>query len=268
MFANLYLLLTYLLLSAVPFVPMLMGKPLARPWQVLGVEFVAWAAAWAIFRRPARFHWLLIPAFLALPTEVYLYTYYGQGISTHHLGIIAETSPKEAMEFLGSTVWLMLAVMVGMLVWWVTTFKAARRTRDLDWSDGSRWVMVAMLACGAAVWAYGYEFGVEGRRPAAAASASIAGDDKPVAGAGHTGLAWPALPRRAMLPVEFDAFANSWPFGLVSRSYDFTRSASSWRPSASATPTLLSMRARRPTMASQRSSSWSSASPRVRTAGA
>ena len=29
-------------------------------------EFVGWLAAWAVFKRPAWFHWLLIPAFLAL----------------------------------------------------------------------------------------------------------------------------------------------------------------------------------------------------------
>ena len=208
--ANLYLLLTYLALSAVPFVPMLLGKPLARPWQVLGVEFVAWTAAWAIFKRPAWFHWLLIPAFAALPTEVYLYTYYGQGISTHHLGIIAETSPKEAMEFLGSTVWLMLAVMIAVVAWWITSFRAALRTRDLDWADSSRYVALAMLAAGAAVYAYGDEFGITAKAPAKAS-----------AGAARTGLAWPALPHAGRLPVEFGAFANSWPFGLVLRSVDF-----------------------------------------------
>ena len=208
--ANLYLLLTYLALSAVPFVPMLLGKPLARPWQVLGVEFVAWTAAWAIFKRPAWFHWLLIPAFAALPTEVYLYTYYGQGISTHHLGIIAETSPKEAIEFLGSAVWLMLAVMIAVAAWWITTFRAALRTSDLDWSDSSRTVALAMLAACAAVYAYGDEFGIAAKAPAKAS-----------AGAARTALAWPALPHVARLPVEFDAFANSWPFGLVLRSLDF-----------------------------------------------
>ena len=260
---NLTLLLTYLALSAVPFVPMLVGKPLARPWHVLGVEFVAWVAAWAIFKRPAWFHWLLIPAFLALPTEIYLYTYYGQGISTHHLGIIAETSPKEAMEFLGSTVYLMLGVMLAVLAWMVTSFMAARRTRDLDWNDSSRWVALAALVLGAGVWAWGYEFGIAARPVAAvapvaaapnkvaavhlvkadgkqtsaraasaaashaaqetkvAAPASVLKADKAIPGAGHTGLKLAPLPRLAQLPVEFDAFANSWPFGLVSRSYDF-----------------------------------------------
>src|SRR5215207_9664459 len=99
---NLYLLLTYLALSAIPFVPVLFGHGVARPWQVIGIEVLAWIGAWAVFRRPAWLHLLLLPAFLALPTEVYLFRFYGQGISTHHLGIIAETSPMEAMEFLGS----------------------------------------------------------------------------------------------------------------------------------------------------------------------
>jgi glucan phosphoethanolaminetransferase (alkaline phosphatase superfamily) len=251
--ANLYLLLTYLALSAVPFVPMLLGKSLDRPWQVLGVEFVAWVAAWAVFKRPAWFHWLLVPAFLALPTEVYLFTYYGQGISTHHLGIIAETSPKEALEFLGQKIWLMLAVMVGAIAWWVTSFRAARRTRDLDWSDPSRWVTLAALALGVALWAYGVEFGIAPKpaplvasagaaKPAAIhlvkavvpapkqASASEAGDDEeeeeasiPAAppAAGHTGWKLRSLPRWAALPFEFEAFAQSWPFGLVARGVDF-----------------------------------------------
>ena len=251
--ANLYLLLTYLALSAVPFIPMLLGKPLARPWQVLGVELVAWVAAWAIFKRPAWFHWLLIPAFLALPTEVYLYTYYGQGISTHHLGIIAETSPKEAMEFLGSTVYLMLAVMLAVVAWMITSFIAARRTRDLDWNDSSRWVALAALVLGAGVWAWGAEFGITAKPVAQVAAApkkvesvylvkaetkgatsapkaakiahpvpaSTPKADQAIPGAGLTGLKWAPLPRAARLPVEFDAFAGSWPFGLVSRSVDF-----------------------------------------------
>ena len=255
--ANLFLLLTYLALSAVPFVPMLIGKPLERPWQVLGVEFVGWVAAWAVLKRPAWFHWLLIPAFLALPTEVYLFTYYGQGISTHHLGIIAETSPKEAMEFLGRKAWTMLAVMVGVVAWWITSFRAALKTRDLDWSDSSRWVTLAALAIGAATWAYGYEFGTAAKpaavavapasapkaaaihlvnasvpvaaKASAASSASAEEEDEDdeeasasaSAAAGHTGLKLRPLAHWAKLPFEFDAFAHSWPFGLVARGVDF-----------------------------------------------
>ena len=264
--ANFFLLLTYLLLSAVPFVPMLLGKPLDRPWQVLGIEFVSWVAVWALFKRPTWFHWLLIPAFLALPTEIYLITFYGQGISTHHLGIIAETSPKEAMEFLGQKVWLMLAVMVTVAVWWVASLRVALRTRDFDWSDSSRWAILAVLAAGSAIWGYGYEFGIAAKpatsASAAAPAASVASASTPaapvihlakasvpaassgasaseeeeeeeeaedsasastgaVAAAGHTGWKLPELPHWAKLPFEFDAFAQSWPYGLVARGVDF-----------------------------------------------
>ncbi|MBZ2205924.1 phosphoethanolamine transferase [Massilia soli] len=230
--ATLYLLLTHICLSAVPFVPLLLGKPVARPWQVLGIELLAWLAAWALLRRPARFHWLLIPAFLALPTELYLLTYYGQGISTHHLGIIAETSPMEAIEFLGSKVWLMLAVLAGAVAWWFTTLRAARSTRQLDWNDGSRWVALAAIVSGVLVWGYGHEFGVSAQdAPAAKALPPLAhlAKAKPapakeaaaVIGAGHTGLNLPPLPRWAQLPFDFEAFAQSWPFGLMARGADY-----------------------------------------------
>jgi glucan phosphoethanolaminetransferase (alkaline phosphatase superfamily) len=257
--ANLYLLLTYLALSAVPFVPMLLGRPLAQPWQVLAIEFVGWLAAWAIFKRPAWFHWLLIPAFLALPTELYLFTYYGQGISTHHLGIIAESSPMEALEFLGNKVWLMAAVMAAVVAWWVSSFMVARKTRDLDWADASRWVTLATLALGAGVWVYGFEFGIAVKPPASASAsppaaakppaiqlakasvqasaASVEDEDEEddeeeaasasasalalASAAGHTGLKLGPLPHWAKLPFDFDTFAQTWPFGLAARGADF-----------------------------------------------
>jgi glucan phosphoethanolaminetransferase (alkaline phosphatase superfamily) len=222
--AQLYLLLTYLLLSAVPFVPLLLGKPIAQPWQVLGIEFIAWSAAWAIFKRPAWFHWLLMPAFLALPTEIYLFTYYGQGISTHHLGIIAETSPRESLEFLGNKIWAMLALMLAVIAWWVSTFRVALRTRELDWADASRWVALAALGGCAAVWAWGHEFGIAATpvvKTASASASAEAPESDAEEGADKTGLGWGPLPHWARLPVEFDAFAQSWPFGLVARGHDF-----------------------------------------------
>ena len=225
---NLYLLLTYLALSAIPFVPLLFGRTVAHPWQVVGVELLAWIAAWAVFKRPAWFHLLLLPAFLALPTELYLFRFYGQGISTHHLGIIAETSPMEAMEFLGSTVWLIIAVLFGVLAWWGVTFRMALRTRDLDWKDPSRWIALGAMSLAACVLAWGYEFGIEARpKPASAivASASASDGDDPqsasVAGAGKTGFEWRQLPHWARLPFEFEAFAHSWPFGVMARGVDF-----------------------------------------------
>jgi glucan phosphoethanolaminetransferase (alkaline phosphatase superfamily) len=241
--AHLFILLSYLALSLVPFVPMALGKPVEMAWQLAGMEIMAWTAVWAVFKRPAYFHWLLIPAFLALPTEIYLFVFYGQGISTHHLGILAETSPREALEFLGQKVWTMLAVMVAVAVWWVLTFRAARQTRELDWHDSSRWVAIGALAVLGAVAAYGYEFGASAApKPGAAsasasasvsastsaASASGSDDDasdapaaKPIAAAANTGWKLPPLPYWARVPVAGKAFGESWPFGLAVRGYDF-----------------------------------------------
>ncbi len=210
--ANLYLLLSYALLSAMPLAAVLLGSVGAADdshWQLLGAGVFAWIAAWALCKRPAWFHWALLPAFLALPTELYLLTYYGQGISTHHLGIIAETSPSEALEFLGNQAWLLGAVILGVLLWFGTTWAAAWRTRDLDWNDRSRWLVLAVLGACAAVLAYGQKFGfAQEGKPAAAASAP-----------GATG--WPALPGWARPPLDLGLFAHSWPFGLAARGLDF-----------------------------------------------
>ena len=226
--ATVYLVLTYALLSAMPFFPLLLGLPVTRPLQVLGVEVMAWIAAWALFKRPAWFHPLLLPAFLALPTELYLYIYYGQGISTHHLGIMAETSPLEAMEFLGSKAWLLAAVLLGVLAWWASCWRAAWKTRQLDWNDSSRWVVLGVLGLAVAVFAYEKQVGVTPEPgPAAAPGARVhlVAAAKPAASAtvSASADAWsaPRLPGWARLPVELDAFARSWPFGLVARGVDF-----------------------------------------------
>ncbi|WP_426191727.1 phosphoethanolamine transferase [Massilia sp. DWR3-1-1] len=232
--STVFLLLSYLALSSVPFAPLLVGKPVDAPLQLLGVELVAWLAVWALFKRPAWFHWLLLPAFLALPTELYLIAYYGQGISSHHLGIIAETSPQEALEFLGHTLWLLLIVMAAVIAWWIALLRAAMRTNELDWRDGSRWLAVAALALGAALWAYGATFGIAARpgvtasAPASAGGAIAAGffgnrtsAAAPAASGAPVLPPLPPLPRAARLPVDLEAFARSWPFGLVIRAIDF-----------------------------------------------
>lgn len=210
--ANLYLALTYLALSVVPFVPRLLGLPVERPGQLLGTAFMCWVAVWALFRRPAYFHWLLLPAFLALPVELYLYVFYGQPISTHHLGVIFETSPSEAMEFLGGQAWLVLAVFVAVLAWWGSSWRAAMSTRDLDWDDVSRKVVLAVLALGGSVLIYGY---VAGIAPPPAGAAPARATPAPA------GPALPPLPNWAKLPFELDGFARSWPFGIAARGTDF-----------------------------------------------
>jgi glucan phosphoethanolaminetransferase (alkaline phosphatase superfamily) len=240
---NLYVALTYLLLSCVPYVGPLFGQPLAHPGQVAGIELLAWLGVWAACKRPAYFHWLLLPAFLALPVELYLFAFYGQGISTHHLGIIAETSPAEAMEFLGNKVWLLIGVFVGVLAWFVTSWIAAWRTRDLDWADVSRPVVLAVLALVAIVFGYGLKYGVAppplagastpvsaAVRLVKAAPASSASDSLDAASEETAPPRASSIPRPASLPplahwmrlpFDLDTFAHSWPFGLAARGVDF-----------------------------------------------
>nr|WP_314544694.1 phosphoethanolamine transferase [uncultured Massilia sp.] len=244
---NLYVALTYLLLSCTPLVGLLSGEPLAHPGTVAGITLLAWLGVWAVFRRPAWFHWLLLPAFLALPVELYLYVFYGQGISTHHLGIIAETSPAEAAEFLGSKIWLLGGVAIGVLAWFVTSWIAAWRTRDMDWRGAglpaiARYVVLGVLALAVGVFAYGLQFGIAPPAPKAVAARAqpsavpvkVAGkaseedeEEKeeaaappPAAGTARRG-ALPPLAHWAQLPFDVDGFAHSWPFGIVARGVDF-----------------------------------------------
>jgi hypothetical protein len=113
----LFVLFSYGMLSVVPFFPLLLGKSVPNWGPILGVEAVSWLAVWAMFKRPAYFHFLLFPAFLFVPIELYLQIYYGQGISTHHLGVLAETSPNEALEFLGNKIWLLAGVVCAVVGW-------------------------------------------------------------------------------------------------------------------------------------------------------
>jgi len=244
---NLFVVLTYLLLSCTPMAAGLFGQPLKHPGAVAGIELMCWAGAWALFKRPAYFHWLLLPAFLCLPVELYLYAFYGQGISTHHLGILFETSPAEAMEFLGNKVWLLIGVFVGVLAWFGASWRAAWTTRELDWNDVSRPIVLGVLAVAALVFGYGLEFGVAppsltiAVRPSRAAAAAIhlvKADARATAGASADAGAGEATaapnpasapPRRALpplahwarLPFDLDAFAHAWPFGLMARGVDF-----------------------------------------------
>jgi len=191
----LFVLATYALLSCMAFLPWALGLPLERPSQLVAIAFIGWLTLWSVFKRPAWFHWLLLPAFLALPVNLYLYTYYSQGISTHHLGILFETSPAEALDFLGAKVWLLAGVLVAMLAWWGGSWYAACKTRALDWNDPSRFVvLVILLLALCAGWLARKEV--------------------------NTGHPTP-LPEWARVPLDADAFAASWPFGLAARAYDF-----------------------------------------------
>ncbi|GAB2882106.1 hypothetical protein GCM10027277_58840 [Pseudoduganella ginsengisoli] len=169
-----FILLSYLILTLVPFVPLVLGKPLEHGANIAVMEVYAWLAVWAIFKRPAWFHWLLLPAFIGMPIELYLIVYYSQGISTHHLGIIAETSPREAMEFLGSTVWLLAAVMAGAIIWFIAVWAAALRTRALAMPGQARVAVLGVVSVLAALAWYGWEFGAAPAPASAPASVRAA----------------------------------------------------------------------------------------------
>ncbi|MFC5473041.1 phosphoethanolamine transferase [Paraherbaspirillum soli] len=211
---NLFVLTTYLALSLVPFAGLLFGQTIERPGRVATIEIISWLAIWAAFKRPARFHWLLLPAFIALPLELYLRKFYGQGISTHHLGIIAETSPTEAIEFLSDKIWLLAFILICVVIWWGLSWFAAGRTRDLDWSHKSRWTCGALLTAGFCIWLYGQEVGIQ--TPVKTAS-TTSHPITPDAASQRFG----ELPNWASIPFEAEAFGHTWPFGLAVRAYDF-----------------------------------------------
>ncbi len=253
--APLYIAVSYLLISLTPFVSLLLGQPVEHAFELLIFEALAWLALWAVLRRPIWFHWLLLPVFFALPIEIYLRLYYGQGISTHHLGIIAETSPREAVEFLGDKVWLLLTITLVILAWWVSLFYFVRRTDALDWQHRSYWAVILALLVGVGIWGYGKEIGISS---APHIALKAAGSDEPVGsadldpneedvasapvaasisvkrgnGSGNIASPYgstlkemvsdlPKLPHWAKIPYDNDIFGRTWPFGLVLRGADF-----------------------------------------------
>ena len=134
-----YIVFSYFLISAIPFAALFLGMTVERPYQIITFELFGWLMLWSIMQRPKYFHWALLPVFLVVPIEIYLRLYYGQGISTHHLGIIAETSPKETLEFLGGKIWLLLIVFFVILAWWWSIFQILKQSEMFVWRHWSRW---------------------------------------------------------------------------------------------------------------------------------
>jgi glucan phosphoethanolaminetransferase (alkaline phosphatase superfamily) len=229
---SLIILASYLLLTLVPFVSLLFGKPVSDGLHLLAIEALLWLVVWSIFKRPAWFHWLLLPAFFSLPIELYLRTYYGQGLSTHHLGILAETSPKETAEFLGSKIWVLAAILMLIAAWWWIVLKAAIASKELDWHGKTRYVMLVLLCVAIGISLYGYAFGIApaGGSPtqsSAATSASTTANHIEVAtvtDANPSGQFWsppPQLPDWASIPLETSTLSRTWPFGIVLHGHDF-----------------------------------------------
>jgi len=203
----LFVIASYLLLSALPLLSVMLGRALTTPGLVLAGTLLSWLAMWAVFGRPALFHFLLLPAFIALPAEVYLQLYFGQGISSHHLGVIAETGPMEALEFLGNRIWLLAAALVLVVAWFVLIWRVVLRCADLDWHGPSRLIVLVALGIGTAVWLYGGA-AMSGSSPAL----------RQASAAKHR-----HLPDWARISVNVPVLASSWPYGLVFQAYAFWR---------------------------------------------
>ena len=212
----LLLLATYLLLSLTPFTGLVIGQPVPRAGLIALTELATWLAVWALCKRPAYFHWLLLPAFLAMPVEIYLRLFFGQSISTNHLGIIAETSPLEAAEFLGNKTWWLGTLGLSLLLLWALTLWVARRTRSLDWHGRSRWCVAGfavVLGIGYALWSASdgpltRAVAEYPRRPIQAIASTSLGTST---GSDH----W------QMASIDTTILASSWPFGIFWHGFNF-----------------------------------------------
>ncbi len=227
-----YLLCSYFLISCLPFLNLLLGKSVEHAVRVFAYQALSWLVLWAVFQKPCWFHYFLLPAFLAAPIEIYLQFYYSQGISTHHLGIITETSPKEAVEFLGNKVWLLFCLVLVILIWWWSLLKAAKQTTALNWQHSSRWITLAALSVCLVCWTYGAQVGVA----SASGSNSDTSSEASSIPAKPRKTVWqlrtwselesylkqqPPLPQWAESMYDEESFARSWPLGIISRGVDF-----------------------------------------------
>ena len=115
---------SYACLSILPFLEALSGAEMAR---TAVASICLWSGLWGVCNAPARFHWLLLPAFLLAPADIWLLVNYGQILSLKHWGIIAESNPGEMAEFLGSKLWMpVIAICLAFLWWWVISIFARR----------------------------------------------------------------------------------------------------------------------------------------------
>lgn len=234
----LYIVISYLLISSIAIISLALGSPVDQLTQLIAYQALSWLGLWALLKSPRWLHILLLPAFLAVPIEIYLRVYFNQGISTHHLGIIAETSPKEAIEFLGHKIWLLLVVMLGMFGWWLSILRTCRQSSALDWAHWSRWPTVMIFLTGIGIWGYGEQVGVAGSASKSSSATLIAANStsqlKPSSWASgisrSMGIskelesllqALPLLPQWAKIPYDDKIFVRSWPFGLILRGADF-----------------------------------------------
>ncbi|MBI3713687.1 MAG: sulfatase-like hydrolase/transferase [Burkholderiales bacterium] len=228
-----YLTASYFLISCLPFFSALQGRAPEHSWRLLGYELVSWLVLWAVFQAPRWFHWALLPAFFAIPVEIYLRLFYGQSISTHHLGIITETSPKEAAEFLGNAIYLLIGLIVLISLWWWSCWRVAKSQPQLAWRHGSRWFVIALIALSSLAWCYGRAVGVSSASASGSGSAETSTAEVDEEDSlqfiqirnWEEAQAWieqqAALPAWASVFYDEENFSHTWPLGIWVRAVDF-----------------------------------------------
>jgi len=158
---NLAILSTYIALSTVQYLSTTSKDAADQLYYSVGVGVTGWLFLWWLFKRPAYFHWLLLPVFLILPIELYLRLHFNTGLSTHQFGVIAETSPREALEFLGDQGWLWAMIWCVVFLWWLLILLAARRTRDLDCSGQLRLIIAIVSLLSSSLLFYSVKLDLE-----------------------------------------------------------------------------------------------------------
>lgn len=138
---------SYLLLTSVSIAPLMHVHNHEQILLTLLAVICCWFALWSVFRHPRNFHFLLLPAFLLTPVELFLQTHFRQGLTAHHIGIATESTMREAFEFSGGMFWYFCAAQIIMLCWWAAVFAALRNTPALTWHGPTRLVMLAIVTC-------------------------------------------------------------------------------------------------------------------------
>ena len=206
----------------VPWLSLLNGQAPDQPVLLMSLTAISWVGMWAITGSLRWLHWIMLPAVLLLPVEIYLRQFYGQGISTHHLGIIAETSPREAAEFLGGKLWLAGAGLLMLTGFWYFLWRQIKALEWLPWRHWSRWPALALALLPLFLFQYGYRVGVQGGSGSSASVSAHAFSQAQL----EVMRNWLSkktgpLPGWARPPFDDELAMRSWPFGLILRGIDF-----------------------------------------------
>jgi glucan phosphoethanolaminetransferase (alkaline phosphatase superfamily) len=211
----------YSLLSLVPWFGLFSGQSPDQPLMLLALTLTSWAGMWALAGSLRWLHWIMLPAVLLLPVEIYLRQFYGQGISTHHLGIIAETSPREAAEFLGSKLWLAAALLLTLTGFWFLLWRQIKALGWLPWRHWSRWPALIFAFIPLFLFYTGTGSGATRLRHFCVRQRTCIQSTPTGIRPQLARQSGRPLPNWLRPPFDEELAMRSWPFGLILRGADF-----------------------------------------------